>query len=88
MKELIRSIVTKNQDDAHRKACKYYLMRTVSLPLNSWVWVHNPRASQPEGDRLENRKLSVDWAGPYLFEGMINSTMAQVAKVDGAGQVV
>merc|ERR1711872_232538 len=40
------------------------------------------------GDKLENRKLSIDWAGPYIFEGMINSTMAQVAKIDSYGNVL
>ena len=35
MQELIRGIVTRNQGEAHRRAVKYYLMRTVSIPVNS-----------------------------------------------------
>ena len=88
MKELIRGIVIKNQDLAYSCAACYYLMRTVAIPINSWVWVYNPRASPPEGDKLENKKLCISWAGPYLYEGMQNSNMAKIAKVDEAGQVV
>ena len=88
VKELIRGIVVKNQEAAHRRAAKYYTMRTLSLPLNSWVWVYNPRASPPEGDRLQNRKLAISWAGPYLFLGMRNEVMANVAKVDESGQII
>ena len=42
MQELIKGIVARNQSEAHRRAAKYYLMRAVSIPANSWVWVHNP----------------------------------------------
>ena len=41
MKELIHEIVIKNQEAAHRRMAKYYLMRTISIPVNSWVWVYN-----------------------------------------------
>ena len=58
------------------------------LPNNLWVWVYNPQASPPEGDKLDNRKLSVQWAGPYIIEGMKNDSMAKVAHVDESGQVV
>ena len=88
VKELIRGIVVKNQEAAHRRAAKYYTMRTLSLPLNSWVWVYNPRASPPEGDRLQNRKLAISWAGPYMYLGMKNEVMAKVAKVNESGQVI
>ena len=88
MQEIIRGIVARNQGEAHRRAAKYYLMRAVSIPVNSWVWVHNPRATPPEGDKLQNRKLAMDWAGPYLFEGMASPTMARVAKVDGTGKII
>ena len=37
MQELIRGIVIRNQGEAHQCAAKYYLMRTVSIPVNSWV---------------------------------------------------
>ena len=33
MKELIRRIVIKNQEAAHRHAAHYYLMRTVAIPF-------------------------------------------------------
>ena len=62
-------------------------MRTTRIPVNSWVWVYNPRARPPEGDKINTRKLAVSWAGPYLFEGMDNDCMAQVAHIDEAGQV-
>ena len=68
--------MVKNQQEAHKRAAKYYLMRTTRIPTNSWVWVYNPRARLPEGDKLNNRKLAVSWAGPYLFEGMDNDCMA------------
>ena len=55
----------KNEESAHRRAKKYYLMRAVNLPINSWVWVYNPRASLPEGDKLDNRKLSILWPVPF-----------------------
>ena len=42
----------------------------------------------PEGDKLENRKLVIEWAGPYLFEGMVNPSMAKFSCVDKAGQVI
>ena len=70
MKELIRGIVIKNQEEAHHQAAKYYMMRALQLPINSWVWVYNPQASPPEEDRLENRKLNIQWGGPHLYEGM------------------
>ena len=63
MQELIKGIVIRNQGEAQRRAAKYYLMRTVSIPVNSWVWVHNQPARPPEGDTLQNRKLAVEWAG-------------------------
>ena len=76
LQELICGVVIKNQEEACRQATKYYLMRSMNLPVNSWVWVYNPRASPPEGDKRENRKLSVH-----------NSNMGKVAKVDESGQV-
>ena len=51
------------------------MMSTVNLPLYSWMWVYNPRASPPEGDKLENRKLAVHWVWPYRFEGMKTDVM-------------
>ena len=42
MKDLIRGIVVKNQQEAHKRAAKYYLMLTTQIPVNSWVWVYNP----------------------------------------------
>ena len=42
MKDLIRDIVIKNKNEAHRRAAKYYLMRSIQIPINSWVWVYNP----------------------------------------------
>ena len=42
----------------------------------------------PERDGLANGKLCVDWAGPYLFEGMKNDIMARVGRVNETGQVV
>ena len=63
-------------------------MWTVLLPINSLVWVYNPRASPPEGDKMENCKLSIEWAGPYLFKGMINPSMACIARIDDTGQVI
>ena len=88
MKALIKDIVVKNQEAAHKRAAKYYLNRTLSIPINSWVWIYNPRASPPEGDPLPNRKLAVAWAGPYLFLGMHNRAMAKAAKVDDGGQII
>ena len=41
-----------------------------------------------EGDKLANRKLSFDWAGPYIYEKMKNDIMNRVGKVDESGQVV
>ena len=82
MKELIHGIVVRIQEEAHRQAAKYYMMRAFQLPINSWVWVYNPRALPPEGDRLEKRKLNIQWAGPYLYEGMKNATMARIERVD------
>ena len=88
LRDLIRGIVIKNQDEAHRRVAKYYLMHTVVLPINSWVWVYNPHACPPEGDKLENRKLSIDWAGPHHSKGMANPSMARIARIDDAGQVI
>ena len=88
MQELIKGVVACNQGEAHRRAAKYYLMRVVLLPANSWVWVNNPWASPPEGDELQNHKLAVECAGPYLFEGMASPLMARVAKVDGEGKMI
>ena len=81
-------MVLKNQNEVHRRVVKYYLMLAVNLLVNSWVWVYNPRALLPEGDKLNNKKLGVAWAGPYLFEGIKNQTMARIGKVDKSGQVV
>ena len=64
------------------------MLRTTQIPINSWVWVYNLQARLPEGDKIDNRKLAVDWAGPYLYEGMSNKCMARVARVDEAGQIV
>ena len=72
MKNLICGIIIKNQNEAHRRVAKYYLMRSLQILINSWVWVYNPQARPPEGDKIENRKLSVEWAGPCIFEGMVN----------------
>ena len=47
------------------------------------MWVYNPRVSPPEGNKLDNKKLSISLAGPYLFEGM-----AKIGKVYESGQVV
>ena len=63
-------------------------MRAVNLPINSWVWVYKPRALPLEGDKLDNRKLSIAWARPYLFKGMKNQSMAQIGKIDESGKVV
>ena len=41
---LILDIVMKNQNEAHPRAAKSYLMRTLQLPVNSWFWVYNPCA--------------------------------------------
>ena len=41
MKELIRGIVIKNQQEAHQRAAKYYLMHTTRFPVSSWVLVYN-----------------------------------------------
>ena len=61
MKELIRGIVVKNQDKAHCRVANYYLMRSLQLLVNSCLWVSNPQVSPPEGDKLDNRKLSVSY---------------------------
>ena len=84
MKELIREVALKNQNEAHRRVTKYYLMRALILP----VWVYNPRASPPDWDKLDNKKLGMSWARPYLFEGMQNPTMAKIGRVNESGQVV
>ena len=86
--ELIRGIVLKNQEGPQRRAEKYYVMRTCRLPLNLWVWVYNPRAAPPEEDKLDNSKLHVAWAGPYLFKGMDSEVMARIGKIDKSRQVV
>ena len=65
VRKMTWGIVLKNQQSDHRRAEKYYIMRTVNLPLYSWVWVYNPRASPPEGDKLDNRKLGFQLAGSY-----------------------
>ena len=48
--------------------------------------MYNLQASPPEGDKIENKKISISLAGPYLFQGMKN--MAKIAKVDEAGHVM
>ena len=88
MKVIIQGIVARNQGEAHRRAAKYDLMKTLNLPPNSWVWVYNPRATPPEGDDLQNLRLSIDWAGPYRYEGMAGPVMAKVAKVDHQGKTI
>ena len=36
MCKLFRGIVLKNQESAHKRADKHYLMRAINLPINSW----------------------------------------------------
>ena len=80
MQTLICDIMVKNQNEAYRRAAKYYLMRTLQLPVNSWIWVYNPRTSPPDGDNLDNRKLSIQWAGPYIYEDRTNDESGQIIR--------
>ena len=70
-------MVKRNSEEAHRRTAQYYMQRALNLEDNTWVYVHAPQAGPPYGDTLANRKLSLDWAGPYLFLRMKeNSQMA------------
>ena len=37
---------------------------------------------------LANRELCIDWAGPFLFEGVKNDVMARGGKIDEGGQAI
>ena len=62
------------------------MQHKLNLDEGSWVYIYAPHTSPPEGDALANRKLLLDWAGPYLF--LENDTMAIIGKMDAGGRVV
>ena len=65
------------------------MQRVMQLEENSWVYVYAPQASPPYGDALANKKLSLDWAGLYLFLRMKkDSFMAIFGQIDAGGRVI
>ena len=64
---LLSGAVQRNSEEAYRRAAQDYMQRVLDLEENTWVYVYAPHASPPYGDALANRKLSLDWAGPYML---------------------
>merc|ERR1712055_400794 len=89
IQDLLGGVVKRNSEEAHRRTAQYYMQRTLNLEEHTWVYVHAPQAGPPYGDTLANRKLSLDWAGPYLFLRMTeDSAMAVIGQIDAGGRVV
>ena len=60
LRELLRGVVRRNSEEAHRRTAQYYMQHVLQLEENTWVYVHAPQASPPYGDTLANKKLSID----------------------------
>ena len=87
VQKLLRGVVDRNCRAAQRRTARYYKNKTKFLVENTWVYVHRPGARPPEGDKLANRKLAIEWAGPYLFLRMENDATCVVAKMNSSGLV-
>ena len=88
IQDLLGGMVKRNSEEAHRRTSKFYMNRVMKLEENTWVYIHTQQARPPYGDALANRKLSLDWAGLYLFLRMKeNSSMAIIGQIDAGGRV-
>ena len=57
------------------KTARYYTGEAKSFPLGSLVWWNQPSMDKKDGDRIPNRKLRLQWSGPFIFRGAVNDTM-------------
>ena len=76
---LLHGLMQKKEEVPKRRADCYYLQRTSDFPVNLLVWVYRPQTTGPRGDQLADRKLVLEWAGPYMYKGMASSAMAKIA---------
>ena len=72
---------------AYQQTEQYYLQRVCDLPVGSWVWMYRPGHHLLRRAQLTNPKLTLDLASPNLSQGMANSAMANLAKVNCNGQI-